>query len=162
MTPMDLVERVMELGHERLAESLELMHPDAEWIHDNGRPPLHLHDEIRAFVTEELERLGPEVPEPVMMSLTENGDVVVVYGQLRIPRTEGKRFVEMQQVAWIYEIAGERIARVTMFKTWEAAREAAGIAPGIPPTKRYHSWQLAVAAACERLALTLLLPARPA
>jgi hypothetical protein len=60
------------------------------------------------------------------------------------------------------EIAGERIARVTMFKTWEAAREAAGIAPGTPPTKRYHSWQLVVAAARERLALTLLPPALPA
>ena len=49
MTPTDLVERVMALGPGRLAESLELMHPDAEWIHDPGRPPLHGHDEIRAF-----------------------------------------------------------------------------------------------------------------
>jgi len=160
MTPADLVERVMELGAERLAESLELMHSDAEWIHDPDRPPLRGHDEIRAFVTGELERLGTEVPEPVLMSLTESGDVVVVYGQLRIPRTGGKRFVEMQQIAWVHEVAGERIARVTMFKTWEAAREAAGIAPGTPPTRRYRSWQLAVAVARERLAATFLPPAR--
>ena len=160
MTPTDLVERVMALGPERLAESLELLHPDAVWIHDTDRPPLHGHDEIRAFVAEELERLGTDVPEPVVMSLTERGDVVVVYGQLRIPRTEGKRFVELQQIAWVHEIAGDRIARVTIYKTWEAARRAAGIAPGTPPTRRYGSWQLAVAAARARLAATFLPPAR--
>lgn len=83
MTPTDLVERVMALGPVRLAESLELLHPDAVWIHDTDRPPLHGHDE--------------------------SGDVVVVYGQLRIPRTEGKRFVELRQIAWVHEIAGDRM-----------------------------------------------------
>ena len=51
MTPTEIVEKVMALGHERLTESLELMHPDAEWIVDSDRPPLRGHEEIATFVT---------------------------------------------------------------------------------------------------------------
>jgi ketosteroid isomerase-like protein len=144
MTPTELVERVISLGHERLAETLELLHPDAECVVDTERPPLRGHEEIAAFVAGELERLGTEVPEPLTTSMTANGDVVLVCGQLRIPHTTGRRFVEMQQVAWVYEVKGERVARVTMFRTWDEARTAAGIAPGTPPTRRFRNWQLAV------------------
>jgi SnoaL-like protein len=143
MTPTEIVERVMALGHERLAESLQLLHPDAEWIPDD-RPPLRGHEEIAAFVAKELDRLGAEVPEALPTSMTQHGDVVLVYGQLRIPHTGGRRFVEMQQVAWVFEIAGDRIARIKMFKTWDEARAAAGIAPGTPPTRRFRNWQLTI------------------
>jgi ketosteroid isomerase-like protein len=151
MTAIDLVERVIALGHERLAETLELLHPDAEWIVDTERPPLRGHAEIAAFVAAELERLGADVPEPVPISLTAQGDVVLVYGQLRTPRGGARRFVEVEQIAWVYEVAGERIARVTIFKTWEAARRAAGIAADTPPSRRYRGWQLAVARPAPRL-----------
>jgi hypothetical protein len=110
MNPTELVERVIELGHERLSETLERLHPD--------------------------------VPEPVTSSLTQNGDVVLVYGQLRVPHTRGRRFVEMQQIAWVYEVEGDRVARVTIYRTWAEARRAAGIEPGTPPTRRFSSWQL--------------------
>jgi ketosteroid isomerase-like protein len=144
MTPTELVERVIELGVARLDEALQLMHPDAEWVIETGSPPLRGHEEIAAFIAAELERLGPEVPEPLTTSLTAKGDTVLVYGQLRIPHNTGRRFVEMQQVAWVYEVSGDRVAKVTMFKTWDAARAAAGIAPGTPPTRRFRNWQLAV------------------
>ena len=49
MNPTELVERVIELGHERLSETLELLHPDAVWILDGERPPLHGHEEIAAL-----------------------------------------------------------------------------------------------------------------
>jgi ketosteroid isomerase-like protein len=145
MTPAELVERAIALGHERLAETLELLHPDAEWIVDAARPPLRGHDEITEFVASELERLGSEVPEPVLTSITEQGDVVLVYGQLKIPHTTGRRFVEMQQAAWVYEVKRQRISRITRYRTWEEARKAAGVAPGTPPTRRLQSWRLAVA-----------------
>ena len=142
MNPTELVERVIELGHERLPETLELLHPDAEWIVDDDRPPLRGHDEIAGFVAEELERLRPDVPEPITNSLTQHGNTVLVNGQLRIPHTGGRRFVEMQQIAWVYEVEGDRIARVTEYRTWAEARRAAGIDPGTPPTRRFSGWRL--------------------
>jgi ketosteroid isomerase-like protein len=142
MNPAELVERVIELGHERLSETLELLHPDAEWIPDAGSPPIRGHDEIASFVAAELERLRPDVPEPITSSLTQHGNVVLVYGQLKIPHTGGRRFVEMRQIAWVYEVEGDRIARVTMFRTWAEARRAAGIEPGTPPTRRFNPWRL--------------------
>lgn len=154
MTPAELVERVMALGHQRLAETLELLHPDAEWVVDPGRPPLRGHAEITAFVAGELERLGPEVPEPLTTSLTANGDVVLVYGQLRIPHRTGRHFVEMQQVAWVHEVKGDRVARITSFKSWDEARAAAGIAPGTPPTRRIRDWRLALGLRRPAAALT--------
>ena len=144
MTPAELVERVMALGYKRLGEALELLHPDAEWVVDPGRPPLRGHAEITAFVAQELERLGPEVPEPLPTSLTAKGDVVLVYGQLRVPHLTGRHFVETQHVAWVHEVKGGRVARITSFKSWEEARAAAGIAPGTPPTRRIRNWQLAL------------------
>jgi ketosteroid isomerase-like protein len=142
MNPTELVERVIELGHERLPETLELLHPDAVWVLDDERPPLRGHDEIARFVAEELERLRPDVPEPITNSLTQRGNVVLVNGQLRIPHTSGRRFVEMQQIAWVYEVEGDRIARVTVYRTWAEARRAAGIEPGTPPTRRFNPWRL--------------------
>src|SRR6476469_7677273 len=145
MDPTELVERVIALGHERLPETLQLLHPDAEWVVDTDRPPVRGRDDIAEFVTTELERLGPEVPEVITTSLTRRDDVVLVYGQLRIPHTGGRRFVEMQQAAWVYEISGDRVARITVYKTWEEARQAAGIEAGTPPTRRLRDWRLAVA-----------------
>jgi ketosteroid isomerase-like protein len=142
--PTELVERAITLGHERLPEALQLLHPDVEWVVDTDRPPVRGRDEIAEFVAAEVERLGPEVPEAVPTSITRRGDVVLVYGQLRIPHTGGRRFVEMQQAAWVYEIAGDRIARITLYKSWEEARDAAGIEPGTPPTRRLRNWRLAV------------------
>jgi ketosteroid isomerase-like protein len=142
MNPTELVERVIELGHERLPETLELLHPDAEWIVDRERPPLRGHEAIASFVADELERLGADVPEPITNSLIQHGNVVLVNGQLRIPHTRGRRFVEMQQIAWVYEVEGDRIARVTVYKTWADARKAAGIEPGTPPTRRFNQWRL--------------------
>jgi ketosteroid isomerase-like protein len=142
MNPTELVERVIELGHERLPETLELLHPDAVWVLDDERPPLRGHDEITRFVAEELERLRPDVPEPITSSLTQHGNVVLVNGQLRIPHTGGRRFVEMQQIAWVYEVEGDKVARVTIYRTWEEARRAAGIDPGTPPTRRLNPWRL--------------------
>jgi ketosteroid isomerase-like protein len=143
MTPAELVERAIALGHERLQEALQLLHPDVEWRVEPERPPLRGHDEITAFVAQELERFGPDVPEPLTTSMTVVGDVVLVYGQLRIPHSGGRRFVEMQQIGWVYEVAGDRIARITVYRTWDEAREAAGIAPGTPPTRRFRNWQFA-------------------
>jgi ketosteroid isomerase-like protein len=151
MTPTELVERVIELGHERLPEVLELVHPDAEWIVGDERPPLRGHEEIARFVAAELDRLGAEVPEPITNSLTQNGDVVLVYGQLKIPHNHGRRFVEVRQIAWVYEVEGDRIARVTIYKTWDEARTAAGIERGTPPTRRFDNWRLAVARLRPRL-----------
>jgi ketosteroid isomerase-like protein len=142
MNPTELVERVIELGHERLPETLELLHPDAVWVLDGGRPPLHGHEEISRFVATEIERLRPDVPEPITSSLTQHGNVVLVNGQLRIPHTGGRRFVEMQQIAWVYEVEGDKVARVTIYRTWEEARRAAGIEPGTPPTRRHNPWRL--------------------
>ena len=144
MTPTEIVERVIALGHERLAEALELVHPDAELIVDSDRPPLRGHEEIAAFVAAELDRLGTEVPEVLPTTMTQHGDVVLVYAQLRIPHSGGRRFVEMQQVAWVYEVCGDRVAKVSMYSSWEQARTAAGIAPGTPPTRRFRNWQLAI------------------
>jgi ketosteroid isomerase-like protein len=145
MNPTELVELVIELGHERLADALELLHPDAEWVVDTNRPPLRGHDEITRFVAEELERLGADVPERITNTLTQRGNVVLVYGQLRIPHTHGRPFVEMRQIAWVYEVEGDRIARVTVYRTWAEAGRAAGIEPGTPPTRRFQHWRLAVA-----------------
>src|SRR4051794_22530154 len=142
MNPTQLVERAIELGHERLPETLQLLHPDAEWIVDQERPALRGHDQIARFVAEELERLGNEVPEAITSSITQHGNVVLVKGQLRIPPTRGRRFVEMQQIAWVYEVEGERIARVTGYRSWAEAGRAAGIEPGTPPTRRFNPWRL--------------------
>ena len=142
MNPTELVERVIELGHERLPETLELLHPDAVWVLDDERPPLRGREEIARFVGEELERLRPDVPEPVTSSLTQHGNTVLVNGQLRIPHTGGRRFVEMQQIAWVYEVEGDKVARVTIYRTWAEARRAAGIEPGTPPTRRFNPWRL--------------------
>jgi hypothetical protein len=90
MNPTELVERVIELGHERLSETLKLLHPDAVWVLDGGRPPLRGHDQIARFVAEELERLRPDVPEPITSSLTQHGNVVLVNGQLKVPHTGGR------------------------------------------------------------------------
>jgi ketosteroid isomerase-like protein len=142
MNPTELVARVIELGHEHLSETLELLHPDAVWVLHDERPPLHGREEIARFVGEELERLRPDVPEPITSSLTQHGNVVLVNGQLRIPHTGGRRFVEMQQIAWVYEVEGDKVARVTIYRTWEEARRAAGIEPGTPPTRRVTPWRL--------------------
>jgi ketosteroid isomerase-like protein len=133
---------VIELGHERLPETLQLLHPDVVWVLDDERPPLRGHDEIARFVAAELERLRPDVPEPITNSLTQHGNVVLVNGQLRIPHTGGRRFVEMQQIAWVYEVEGDRISRVTIYRSWAEARRAAGIEPGTPPTRRFNPWRL--------------------
>jgi ketosteroid isomerase-like protein len=153
MTPTELVERAIALGHERLPETLALLHEDAEWIPDTDRPPLRGRDAIAGYVAEELERLGEDVPEAITNTITQRDNVVLVYGQLRIPHTTGRRFVEMQQIAWVYEIRDDRIAKVTIYKTWEEARKAAGIEPGTPPTRRFNQWRLAVAGLRPRLQL---------
>ena len=78
-------------------------------------------------------------------SMTQHGDVVLVYAQLRIPHTGGRRFVEMQQVAWVYEISRRprREGRDVQLLGRRPAT-AAGIAPGTPPTRRFRNWQLAI------------------
>jgi hypothetical protein len=48
----------------------------------------------------------------------------------------------MQQIAWVYEIEGDRISRVTVYRSWAEARQAAGIEPGTPPTRRVNPWRL--------------------
>ena len=48
----------------------------------------------------------------------------------------------MQQIAWVYEVEGDKVARVTIYRTWEEARRAAGIEPGTPPTRRFNRWRL--------------------
>jgi hypothetical protein len=147
--PADVVERVMALRHDRLEESLEHLRPDAEWRPGPGRPVLRGHEEIRAYVQDEVRRLGPEVPVAVPSMLFEQGSVVLVYGQLKIPRRGTERpYTEVQPIAWVYELDGDLIARLTIYGQWETAREAAGVPRGTPPTRtlRGESWRPAVAA----------------
>src|SRR3954447_16158034 len=92
----EIVERVIALGHERLGEALELMTADAEWLPEPDGPPLRGREAIRAHVEREIARLGAPVPEALPMSLLEAGDRVVVFGQVRTPRSHGDRsYVEV-------------------------------------------------------------------
>ena len=88
------------------------------------------------------------MPEPLTTSLTANGDVVVGYGQLRIPHRTGRHFVEMQQVAWVHEVKGDRVARITTFKSWtrRAQRRGSRRAPRRPGASATGSWRSASAA----------------
>src|SRR4051794_4957925 len=54
--------------------------------------------------------------------------------------------LETQPIAWVYEVSGSRVSRVTVYRTWEQAREAAGVAPRTPPTRRLSEWRLAIGA----------------
>jgi hypothetical protein len=146
--PADVVERVMALPHERLDESLRFLRPDAEWRPGPGQPVLRGHEEIRTYVVDELRRLGPDVPQPVPSMLFERERVVLVYGQLKIPRRGMERpYTEVQPIAWVYELEGDLIARVAIFDDWEMAREAAGVPLGTPPTRTLGGelWRPAVA-----------------
>src|SRR4051812_890606 len=101
VTSAELIERVIALGHERLADAVEHFHADAVWVRDAEEPPLRGRHEIA---------------------------------------------LETQQIAWVYEVTGSRVSRVTVYRTWEQAREAAGVAPRTPPTRRLRDWRLAIGA----------------
>jgi ketosteroid isomerase-like protein len=142
--PVDIVERLCSLGHERLAESLALLHPDAEFVPDPHGSPMRGHVEIRDYVAREIRRLGTPLPEAIILTLTEAGDRVLVYGQLRLARGGADRsHVEVRPIAWVYEVDGDRVSRVTVYPDFEQAREAAGVAPETAPTRRLHDgWLL--------------------
>src|SRR4051812_16278183 len=133
----EIVERVIALGHHRLAEALELMHADAEWVPDPDLPPLRGHAEIRAHVEREIARLGEPLPEALPLMLVEDGERVVVFGQVRTPRARGeRRYVEVIPMAWLYELREGSIARVCGFHSWDDARAAAQLPVGAGPTRR--------------------------
>src|SRR4051794_29110450 len=101
----EIVERVIALGHERLGEALELLTADAEWVPEPDRAPLIGREAIRAHVEREIARLGVPLPEALPMSLLEADDRVVVFGQVRTPRSHGERtYVEVTAMAWLYEL----------------------------------------------------------
>jgi ketosteroid isomerase-like protein len=134
--PADLVEHLVALGHERLDESLALLRDDVEMIPSPERDPLRGRDEIRAYVADQLRRLGSEVPETVPAMLFEQGDVVLLYAQLRTRRRRRDReFTDVQPIAWVYEIRDGLVARVREFNDWETARKAAGIPASSAPTR---------------------------
>jgi hypothetical protein len=144
----DVVERVLALGHRRLDESLQLLTENAAWLPGPGRPVVRGHDEIRAFVAAELQRLGSAVPDAVPAMLFERESVVLVLGQIRIPHKERARpYTEMQPIGWVYEFDGDLIGRVSAFGSWEKARAAAGVPAGTPPTRLLKGglWHPAVA-----------------
>jgi hypothetical protein len=133
----DVVERLYAFGLERLGESLNFLHPDAEYLPDPAKAPVRGHAAIRAHVAREVRRLGSPLPEPIPLTLTEVGEQVLVQGQLRVPQTTGDLlFVDFQPIAWVYEFAGDRVSRVTVYGDWEQARRAVGIPRATPPTRR--------------------------
>jgi hypothetical protein len=142
----DVVERLYAYGHERLGESLVHLHPDAEFLPRPDGAPVRGHAAIRAYVAGEVRRLGTPLPEPIPLTLTEVDERVLVQGQLRVPHTTGDlSFVDFQPIAWVYEFAGERVARVTVYSDWEQARRAVGVARTTPPTRRLaRGWTFAV------------------
>jgi ketosteroid isomerase-like protein len=143
----DVVERLYAFGPDRLGESLAFLHPDAEYLPDPAKAPVRGHAAIRAYVAREIRRLGTLLPEPIPLTLTEVGEQVLVQGQLRVPQTTGDvSFVGFEPIAWLYEFAGDRVSRVTVYWDWEQARRAAGIARAAPPTRRFaKGWAFAVA-----------------
>jgi hypothetical protein len=143
----DVVERLYAFGPERLGESLSFLHPDAEYLPDPAEAPVRGHAAIRAYVTREIRRLGTPLPEPIPLTLTEVGEQVLVQGQLRVPQTTGDlSFVGFQPIAWVYEFAGDRVSRVTVYGDWEQARRAVGIPRATPPTRRFaKGWAFAAA-----------------
>ena len=128
---------MMELGHERLDESLAFVRPDATWIPRPGEDPVRGHEEIRAYIAAELRRLGAAVPDALPAMLFEQDRVVLVLGELRIPhKLKARPYTELQPIAWVYEFEGELIARAETFDRWEAARSAADVPVGTPPTRK--------------------------
>jgi ketosteroid isomerase-like protein len=142
----EIVERVLELGHTRLAEAVELLHPDVVWEPGPDQPPLRGHEAIRGYVERELERLGSSVPETSPISLVEHGDHVVVLARMRMPRGIGAHsFVEVTSIASVYDVEGDRIVRIRAYREWNDACAAAGIDPGTPATRRFQTgWRLVV------------------
>jgi SnoaL-like domain len=135
--PGDIVERVIALGHRRLPESLALLHPDAEWILGPGQAPIRGRADIRRHMEHEIERLGAALPEAVPLTLIENGDRVVVLGQLRTPRiVDDRRVTEVSPIGFVYDVASEQITRVSVFPSWATARAEASVDPAAPPSRR--------------------------
>jgi hypothetical protein len=51
-----------------------------------------------------------------------------------------------------YELSGELVSRVTLFRSWDEAFRAAGITPGTPPTRKLSpGWRFAVSRALTQL-----------
>jgi hypothetical protein len=142
----DIVERIYTFGHERLGESLVHLHPDAEYVPLSERVPVRGHAAIRDYVAREVRRLGTPLPEPIPLTLTEVDEHVLVQGQLRVPHTTGDlSFVDFQPIAWVFEFAGDRVSRVTVYPDWEQARRAVGVARATPPTRRFvRNWAFGV------------------
>jgi hypothetical protein len=152
--PADVVERIVALGYERLEESLALMSETAEWTPLPGQPAVRGHEAIRRFVTSELRRLGPDVPEALPALVFERGQTVLVLGQLRVPRQGGKRrFTEVRPIAWLYEIEDDLVASITTYDDWDHARDVAGVPATMAPTRTLEGslWHPAVAQPGRRL-----------
>ena len=142
MTPTELVERVIALGYQRLDEALELLdRTPSRWSTPPAAAARPRAD--RRLDRRGARRLGPEVPEPLTTSMAERGDTVLVFGQLRIPHNTGRRFVEMQQIAFVYEVSATASAGDDVQVVGRGAG-ASGIEPGTPPTRRFRNWQLAI------------------
>src|SRR4051812_1053158 len=101
----EIVERVLALGPTRLGEAVELLAAELEWVREPDLPPLRGRDAILAHVEREIARLGDPLPEALALSLLEADDRVIVFGQLRTPRTHGEgTYVEVIPKAWVYEL----------------------------------------------------------
>ncbi len=135
----DIVEEIIGFGHEQLSESLARMHPDAVVIPLGGGPPLHGREAIRDHVEGEIRRLGTPLPEPLHAGMIEHGDRVIVFGQLKVPHGSGSRaYNEFTPMVWVYEVRDDQVSRVNVYGDIAEAREAAGVPPDAPVTRRLN------------------------
>ena len=131
----EIVRRIMARWPDGVEESMRLLRPDAEWIPGPGRPSVRGLEAIQAQLADELERIGPCMPELAPEMLFERDGVVLVCGHVRYTRTRSEwSYVEVRPTAWLYEFDGELIARVVVFDDWNLARATAAFAQELPPT----------------------------
>ena len=90
-------------------------------------------DEIRAFVNSAPEEYREATVSADRLLLA--GDGVVLLATVAVVRRtpDGDSYTERFPVAWVYDIAKDKIQSVRAFASWEEAEEAAGIDKGDTP-----------------------------
>jgi ketosteroid isomerase-like protein len=123
-----VLRRAYEAFNQRdLEAALALMDPDVEWPNVLQATTLQGRDAVRAYWLDQFETIDPRAEPEAFEPLGEDEVVVMVH---QVVRDRGGTVLADVRLAHGYVFRGDRVARMAIYPTLDAARRAASLHHG--------------------------------
>jgi two-component system nitrate/nitrite response regulator NarL len=132
---LDLVGRLHEMGQQgRHDEALSYLHPDVEFVPLLSQKVYRGVDAWLKYYAS-LSADDREGRSRAIKLMLAPDNKVVLLAMVSFERTgpDGRRFTESVPAGWVLEVRDQKVISFHTFRSWDEARRAAGLGPGVAP-----------------------------